>query len=120
VRDQRELPRTRIALSRIRTAIKNRIHATLAKYALSPEGTTDLFSKKGRTWLEGAVKSLPPETGGCLRQEIELLDALREQIAILEVRIRDQIRMTTNMQLLKTLPGVGDIPWPAVRAGSRL
>lgn len=109
VRDQRELPRTRIALSRIRTAIKNRIHATLAKYALSPEGTTDLFSKKGRTWLERALDSLPPETGGCLKQEIELLDALSDQIAILEARIRDQIRITTNMQLLKTLPGVGDI-----------
>src|SRR3972149_8592196 len=32
VRDARELPRTRMALTRTRTALKNRMHATLAKY----------------------------------------------------------------------------------------
>ena len=31
LRDQRELPRTRMAFSRTRTRLKNRIHATLAK-----------------------------------------------------------------------------------------
>jgi hypothetical protein len=31
VRDERELPRTRMALCKIRVALKNRIHATLAK-----------------------------------------------------------------------------------------
>src|SRR3990172_619102 len=32
VRDGRELPRTRMALTKVRTALKNRMHATLAKY----------------------------------------------------------------------------------------
>jgi transposase len=109
VRDQRELPRTRIALSRIRTAIKNRLDATLAKYALSPEGTTDLFSKKGMSWLEGALSSLPPETSRCAKQELELLNALNDQIETLEDRIRQQIQTTPNLRLLKTLPGVGNI-----------
>jgi hypothetical protein len=47
----------------MRTAFKNRIHATLAKYALSPKDKeiNDLFSKKGRIWLEGGPKSLPPQ-----------------------------------------------------------
>ena len=31
LRDQRDLPRTRMVLSRERTRLKNRIHATLAK-----------------------------------------------------------------------------------------
>jgi transposase len=111
VRDERELPRTRMALSRIRTIFKNRIHATLAKYALSPdsEEISDLFSKKGRIWLGGAARSLPPETGRCLAQELELVDALSEQIGTLEGRIRQRIQATPNMQLLETLPGVGDI-----------
>ncbi|MGA2111672.1 MAG: hypothetical protein ABSG98_05925 [Anaerolineales bacterium] len=63
VRDEQKLPRTRIALSGMRTAFKNRIHATLAKYALSPKDKeiNDLFSKKGRIWLEGGPKSLPPQ-----------------------------------------------------------
>ena len=34
LRDQRDLPRTRMVLVRPRTQLKNRIHATLAKYAL--------------------------------------------------------------------------------------
>src|SRR5438093_3514347 len=32
VRDARELPRTRMVLSEQRTQLKNRVHATLAKY----------------------------------------------------------------------------------------
>ena len=35
LRDQRDLPRTRMVLVRQRTQLKNRIHATLAKYALT-------------------------------------------------------------------------------------
>ena len=35
LRDQRDLPRTRMVLVRERTRLKNRIHATLAKYALT-------------------------------------------------------------------------------------
>jgi len=66
---------------------KNRIHSTLAKYALSPEDGTDLFSKKGQAWLEQAIPKLPPETGRCLQQEVELLGSLNDQIQTLEARI---------------------------------
>jgi transposase len=38
VRDARELPRTRMVLSRQRTQLKNRVHATLGKYGLVVEG----------------------------------------------------------------------------------
>ena len=34
LRDQRELPRLRMALVRVRTLLKNRIHATLSKYVI--------------------------------------------------------------------------------------
>ncbi len=98
-----------MALCNMRTALKNRIHSTLAKYALSPEDGTDLFSKKGQTWLAQAITQLPPETGRCLHQEVELLGSFNEQIQALETRIREEIALTPNMQLLKTLPRVGDI-----------
>jgi transposase len=109
VRDERELPRTRMALCNMRTALKNRIHSTLAKYALSPEDGAELFSKKGQAWLAQAIARLPPETGRCLQQEVELLGSFNEQIQTLEARIREEIALTSSMQLLKTLPGVGDI-----------
>jgi transposase len=108
LRDQRELPRTRMALCAWRTRIKNRIHSTLAKYALSPEEGT-LFSQRGRAWLDTAVTSLPPETGRCLTQELQLLDYLSQQISQLEDRIHTQIALTATMQLLKTTPGIGDM-----------
>jgi transposase len=109
VRDERELHRTRMALSKLRTALKNRIHATLAKYAITTTDHSDLFVGAGRAWLTTALPRLPRETARCVAQELEALDALQEQIALLEQRIRDQIALAPSIQLLKSLPGVGDI-----------
>ncbi|NIS79888.1 MAG: IS110 family transposase, partial [Anaerolineales bacterium] len=109
IRDERELHRTRMAFSKPRTALKNRIHSTLAKYALNTSDHSDIFVGKGRAWLNRTLKKLPPETGRCLQQELELLDATMEQIAVLEERTLELIQLTPNMQLLKSLPGVGDI-----------
>ena len=51
LRDQRDLPRTRMVLVRQRTQLKNRIHATLAKYALHDIEVSDLFGVRGRALL---------------------------------------------------------------------
>jgi transposase len=109
LRDQRELPRTRMALTALRTSIKNRIHSLLAKYNLSPEGGAQLFSKEGRAWLDSSVSSLPPESARCLTQQLQLLDSLSLQISTLEQRIHSLITLTPTMQLLKTIPGIADI-----------
>ncbi len=98
-----------MSLSKVRTALKNRIHATLAKYALNTSAHSDIFVGKGRAWLDRTIHKLPPETGRCVDQELVLLDATMEQISTLEKRIRERIRLTPNMQHLKSLPGVGNI-----------
>lgn len=108
VRDERELTRTRMALVRIRTNLKNRAHATLAKFGVIPLAG-DLFSLKGRAWLGHAIRRLRPETRRSLELELELLDQLQIQIDTLETRILDRIQSTPSIQLLKTLPGVGNI-----------
>ena len=108
-RDERELHRTRMALSKVRTALKNRIHATLAKYALNTSEHSDIFVGKGRAWLGRTLQKLPPETCRCLEQELDLLDDTMGQISVLETRIQERIQLTTNIQNLKTLPGVGNI-----------
>ena len=59
LRDQRDLPRTRMVLVRQRTQLKNRIHATLAKYALHDLEVTDLFGVRGRR-PAAAPRSLTP------------------------------------------------------------
>ena len=48
VRDARELPRTRMVLNGQRKQLKNRVHATLAKYGYVVEGVSDAFGKRGR------------------------------------------------------------------------
>lgn len=60
LRDQRDLPRTRMVLAQQRIRLKNRIHATLAKYALVTPDVTDLFGCAGREALAELVVQLPP------------------------------------------------------------
>ena len=109
LRDERELPRTRMALSKIRTALKNRMHSTLAKYALSLDTQSDIYAPKWRSPLLKLVLSMPEETRRCMEQELELLDLVQDQINRLEERILDRIQTTETIQLAKTLPGVGKI-----------
>jgi transposase len=98
-----------MALCKLRTALKNRTHSTLAKYALNTSQHSDLFVGKGKAWLLKTLTKLPPETSRCLDQELQALDAIQEQIAALEGRIKEHIQLSPNMQHLKTLPGVGNI-----------
>jgi len=109
LRDQRELPRTRMVFCVERTRVKNRIHSQLAKYNLSPQEGYSIFSQQGRAWLDSTLNALPPETARCVAQELQLLDQLSLQISELEDRIHELIALTPTMQLLKTLPGVGDM-----------
>jgi transposase len=109
LRDERELPRTHIALSKIRTGMKNRIHATLAKHAIDLDEASDSFSGKGLVHLKQTLARLPAETKRCVEQELELLDEIQKHIDKLEERIKQQTKQTHNMKLLKSLPGVGDI-----------
>jgi transposase len=109
LRDQRELSRMRMALVDVRTKFKNRIHATLAKYALTIEGVSDIFGKQGRELVEAALVELPPETQQSVREQLRLLDQVSGQIEQIETHIREVVKVTPMMQIIKSLPGVGDI-----------
>jgi len=108
LRDKRDLARTRMALVAQRTKLKNRLHATLAKYGLSVE-VSDLFGKKGLELMGQALQKLPPETQFASQRTLETLDALAEQIGALEERMKEVFEETEEAMLLKTLPGVGFI-----------
>ena len=109
LRDQRELPRMRMALVGIRTKLKNRIHATFAKYGITFDGVSDVFGGKGRRLLEQAMNELPPETKHSVVEQLELLDHVEDSITETEKRILQIIKKDPAMQLLDTLPGVGPI-----------
>ena len=109
LRDQRELPRMRMTLVRMRTKVKNRIQATLAKYALTIDDASDVFGTKGRVELMERVAELPPHTRFSVEAGIKLLDQLEGQIETLEGEIRAVVAETPAIRLLMTMPGVGII-----------
>jgi transposase len=92
IRDERELPRTRMALSKVRTMLKNRMHSTLAKYALSLDTQSDIFARKWRPQLLDLLQRLPAQTERCMHQELELLDQVQTHICQLEARILEQVK----------------------------
>jgi transposase len=88
LRDQRELPRTRMMLVRQRTQLKNRIHATLAKYALHDIDVTDLFGVRGRALLRERLAVLPPHTAYTTERLLEQVEQLTREVDRLEQRMR--------------------------------
>jgi transposase len=98
-----------MAISKIRTALKNRIHSTLAKYNLSLDTDSDIFAPKWRSQLLHAFQALPPETTRCMEQELELLGYVQDHIKRLEERILERIELSETIQLVKSLPAVGKI-----------
>ena len=107
LRDQRDLFRTRMIFAGQRTRLKNRIHATLSKYGLQVEGSSDAFNKKGRKELEKLVELLPEHTRYSAERVLEQLDCAERQIALLEKRMKEVFLPNEEIQLLMTLPGIG-------------
>jgi transposase len=107
LRDQRELPRTRMVLVRQRTQLKNRIHATLAKYALQDLEVSDVFGVRGRALLRERFALLPPHTAYASQRLLAQVEDLSRQVRAFEQRIRATFQPTPAIQRLLTLPGVG-------------
>jgi len=107
LRDKRDLLRTRMYLVHIRTGLKNRIQAALAKYALQVSDYSDVFGKKARTILNKRLAELPEHTRFATLRQLEELDHLEEQIERLNQKIKAVFEQTEDVRLLRTIPGVG-------------
>jgi transposase len=107
LRDQRDLPRTRMVLMKQRTQLKNRVHATLAKYAVSVSEVSDLFGQRGQALLRERLPQLPLHTRYATERLLAQVTALSEQLEHLEARIQQVLGTTREIELLRTLPGVG-------------
>lgn len=109
IRDVRDLPRTRMFFCQERARLKNRIQASLTKYALNVTGYSDSFGLKARQEMQKRMVQLPPHTRVMTEDLLRQLDLVETQIGEQEKRIRTLVKQTPMMQLLHTLPGVGDI-----------
>jgi transposase len=96
-----------MVLVRQRTQLKNRIHSTLAKYALRSDEVSDLFGARGRALLRRHLEALPPHTAFATRALLEQVEHLDGQVRALEDRMRSVFWPTPTIEWLRTLPGVG-------------
>ena len=108
LRDQRELLRLRIFLVRMRTRVKNRIHATLGRHNIQVPGA-DLFGVAARKELGMRLPELPVHCREAVEQELATVDFLKTQIESAERRLEGLRKMRVEADLLKTLPCVGEI-----------
>jgi len=106
LRDQRDLPRTRMSLVSQRSRIKNRIHATMAKYNLNAH-CSDPFGKKGRAELRRLIKLLPEHTRFTTEILLAQVDQLDKQVELIDKRIEEVFVETEQLRLLRSMPGVG-------------
>lgn len=111
VRDNRELPRTRMVFANMRTRLKNRIHSVFDKYGLHTDfdGISDIFGKRGREQVAVTMKQLPSETRYTLRCLLRELDMVGSQIERIEKRMKKVFSKTGQVKRLMTLPGIGFI-----------
>jgi len=107
LRDQREITRARMVLTRHRSRLKNRIQATLSKYGWNGGEASDPFGKKARGELRKAIRGLPPQTAQITEMLLQQLDFVHAQIEALEEKTRELVRDTAEMDRLRSQPGVG-------------
>jgi transposase len=106
VRGERERARWRLHLVRHRTALKNRIHATLMAFG-HPCPVSDLFGVTGRRLLERL--EVPEPWAGDVRAALRLIEILDAEIDDCEAALRRQGATHRYVPTLMTAPGIGPV-----------
>jgi transposase len=101
VRAERERARFRLHLVRHRTALKNRIHATLIAFG-HPVPVSDLFGVSGRALLAGLA--IPESWATTLERSLTFVDELDRQIERCEAELRAMGADHPDIELLRTVP----------------
>jgi len=107
IRALKNLLRQRIFLVGLRTMLKNRIHALVDRHHLPTQQFSDLFGKRGRQFLQGALERLPAPDAKLLRQDLELLEQLRTHIRATEGWLQEASEADERVGWLRSLPGIG-------------
>jgi transposase len=103
VRQLRAMLRHRAQLVRLRTLLRNRIHAVLADHGHGrPAGG---WSGPGRAWL--AALELPAVSRQVIDDALMVIDALLQPIDRLDREVHQRARSDPRVQVLTGLPGVG-------------
>jgi transposase len=104
LRDLRELLRHRATLTRMRSAVKNRVHAILAKHGVAREHS-DLFGKGGREFL--ATLQLRDAPRRRLDSLIALICDFDREIETTTAEIEQRAKADDRVEVLCQIRGVG-------------
>jgi transposase len=99
--------RQRMFLVRLQTMVKNRVWALLWQHGTEPPPVSDLFGKKGLTWLREETE-LPEPDGRLLREEVGLAETLKQKIRSTESLIAELAERDEAVGWLRSLPGIGE------------
>lgn len=104
-REHKNVLRHRISLVRMRTQLKNKVHALLARNAIFCDRVTDIFGKSGKQYLENL--SLPRHERWILNELLIMIKAHNEAIQDVDCQIRKQCSSNQYARLIITMPGIG-------------
>lgn len=104
-RQLREVVRQRLFLVRVRTMVKNRLHALLDRQHVVMPPATDLFGKRGRDYLNKV--ELEAHAQPLLRQDLRLLEIHSSEIRDVEKQLAKAFKADRRVELLRTIPGLG-------------
>jgi transposase len=104
LRDLRELLRHRAVLTRMRAAVKNRVHALLARQGIRPEHS-DLFGKAGREFL--VTLELSDGSRRRLDSLISLIADFDREVAATTREIDQRAKADERVEVLCQIRGVG-------------
>lgn len=106
-RAAKQLLRQRMFLVKLRTMVKNRIHALIDRHpqVRATRRAHELFLGTGMAWLESV--ELPPHERRLLDELLATLRPLNEQVARFDRWVAQMGRADERVQRLMTIPGIG-------------
>jgi len=103
-RELRTLLRHRAALKKQVVGVKNRIHAVLARHAITVP-VSDLFGVRGRQFLQ-ELTELPEAEKIVLASNLKVLEALEAEIAAVEKELSSRAISLPGVEILLGIPGI--------------
>ncbi|MDO8885282.1 IS110 family transposase [Candidatus Oleimmundimicrobium sp.] len=105
-RDRKDILRHRFTLVKIRTSLKNKISAFMARYGFEVP-LSDAFGVSGTRYVKNLDWKEPAKT--IVFKYLEMIESLNREIKQLDKVIAETVKETNQMRLLQTIPGIGKI-----------
>lgn len=114
IRQLRELCRYRATLVRVRTSLKQRLHALLLRQGLAAPRLSDLFGARGRQWL--TTVTIDGWAGDSFRGLSALYHTIDAQLAPVEQTVQQAARCDPIVRALDQIPGIAAVLGLMIRA----